>query len=187
MPPGAPSYTDPNALPPNSTPVPPGVFNQTIASLADQPATHTGFSFDRNMLTFAQSLLEAQGMDAHRATVALTRGGVRHAYRYSQPAFYSPEGMTSAHSAISRGGLEAYGERQSDAGDYSSAKADGDGYVGCTSPGADIDHLTVLTRSARNMNVVQVSGDLRPLDLLHLGGHFGIPKVDPNAVMVPAP
>jgi len=26
-----------------------------------------------------------------------------------------------------------------------------------------------------------------PLDLVHLSGHFGIPRVDPNAVMVPAP
>jgi hypothetical protein len=30
-----------------------------------------------------------------------------------------------------------------------------------------------------------VTGDLRPLDLLHLSGKFGIPKVDPSAVMVP--
>jgi hypothetical protein len=36
------------------------------------------------------------------------------------------------------------------------------------------------------MNLIQVSCLLRPLDLLHLSGHFGIPKVDPDAVMVPA-
>ena len=45
----------------------------------------------------------------------------------------------------------------------------------------------MLIRSPRDMNVIQVSGDLRPLDLIHLSGHFGIPKVDPDAVMVPAP
>jgi hypothetical protein len=37
------------------------------------------------------------------------------------------------------------------------------------------------------MSVIQISCELRPLDLIHLSGHFGIPKVDPNAVMVPAP
>jgi hypothetical protein len=37
------------------------------------------------------------------------------------------------------------------------------------------------------MSVIEVSGALRPLDLVHLSGHLGIPKVDPNAVMVPAP
>jgi hypothetical protein len=36
------------------------------------------------------------------------------------------------------------------------------------------------------MTVVRITGDLKPLDLLRLSGHFGIPKVDPSAVMVPA-
>jgi hypothetical protein len=53
--------------------------------------------------------------------------------------------------------------------------------------GADIDGCTVLIRARKQMSVIQVSGVFRPLDLVHLGGHFGIPKVDPNAVMVPAP
>jgi hypothetical protein len=53
--------------------------------------------------------------------------------------------------------------------------------------GGDIDHITVLIRGRKEMNVVRVSGTLRPMDLVHLGGHFGIPKVDPNAVMEPAP
>ena len=53
--------------------------------------------------------------------------------------------------------------------------------------GPDIDQVTVLVRSTREMSLVQVAGDLRTLDLIHLSGHFGIPRVDPNAVMVPAP
>ena len=52
--------------------------------------------------------------------------------------------------------------------------------------GAEIDDVAVLIRAPRQMNVIEVSGMLRPLDLVHLGGHFGIPKVDPGAVMVPA-
>jgi hypothetical protein len=35
------------------------------------------------------------------------------------------------------------------------------------------------------LNVIQVACDLRLLDLIHLSGHFGISKVDPNAVIVP--
>lgn len=52
--------------------------------------------------------------------------------------------------------------------------------------GTNITGVTVLTRGDRNMSVVSVDCMLRPLDLLHLSGHFGIPKVDENAVMVPA-
>jgi hypothetical protein len=52
--------------------------------------------------------------------------------------------------------------------------------------GSNISGLTVLTRGDRNMNVISVDCTLRPLDLLHLSGHFGIPKVDEGAVMVPS-
>jgi len=53
--------------------------------------------------------------------------------------------------------------------------------------GAEIDDVTVLVRAPRDMNLIRISCALRPLDLLHLSGHFGIPRVDPDAVMVPAP
>lgn len=53
--------------------------------------------------------------------------------------------------------------------------------------GGDINNVTVLTRGDRTMTVLAVDCILRPLDLLHLSGHFGIPKVDQGAVMVPAP
>ncbi len=52
--------------------------------------------------------------------------------------------------------------------------------------GAMVTNVVVLTRGDRNMNAITVDCNLRPLDLLHLSGHFGIPQVDANAVMVPA-
>lgn len=53
--------------------------------------------------------------------------------------------------------------------------------------GAMVTDVVVLTRGDRNMNAITVNCNLRPLDLLHLSGHFGIPQVDASAVMVPAP
>ncbi len=53
--------------------------------------------------------------------------------------------------------------------------------------GTNIDSVVVLLRAPKQMSVIEVSGTLKPLDLVHLSGHFGIPKVDPGAVMVPAP
>jgi hypothetical protein len=51
--------------------------------------------------------------------------------------------------------------------------------------GTNIDSVVVLIRTPKQMSVVEVAGILKPLDLVHLSGHFGIPKVDPNVVMVP--
>lgn len=52
--------------------------------------------------------------------------------------------------------------------------------------GPNVNSVVVLTRGERNMSAIVVDCTLRPLDLLHLSGHFGIPKVDASAVMVPA-
>jgi hypothetical protein len=42
--------------------------------------------------------------------------------------------------------------------------------------GADVVGMVVVQASSRNLNVVALTGDLSPIDLLHLRGHFGIPK-----------
>jgi hypothetical protein len=163
----------------------PANISQTLATLADQPGTHTGFVFDRSMLQMAQSLLESNGMDARRAAAALNSIAVD-SYHYPQPAFYTPESMTylidSYHAA---GWKHLVNANQTVANTAQPRSTVTDLWLHFS--GADIDGVTVLSRAARDMNVIQLSCDLRPLDLIHLSGHFGIPKVDPNAVMVPAP
>ena len=72
----------------------PADLQGALMNLADQPATHTSFSFDRSELQIAQNLLESNGMDANRAPAALTGISVDN-YRYPRPAFYIPETMAS--------------------------------------------------------------------------------------------
>lgn len=166
-------------------PPPPIAINQILGSLADQPGSHTGFVFDKNLLGIAQGVLEQNGMDAGRAAVALTGIQVDR-YSYQQPAFYSPEAMGQLIGQYQAEGWKHLVNANATPGE--SAQPRGmitDLWLHFS--GADINGLTVLTRSAKQMNVIQISGDLRPLDLVHLSGHFGIPKVDPGAVMVPAP
>ncbi len=165
-------------------PEPPSI-SQYFATLADQPASRTAFSFDRSMLQMAQSLMESNGVDAHRAAAALTGVSVEN-YHYAQPAFYTPETMTSLLGAFHAAGWKhLVNGNQTVANTAQPRSQVTDLWLHFT--GADIDGVTVLSRGPQNMSVVRVSGDLRPLDLVHLSGHFGIPKVDPNAVMVPAP
>lgn len=159
--------------------------SESLANLADQPATHTSFTFDRSMMQVADSLLEQNGVDAKRVTAAITSVTV-HSYRYQQPAFYTPEVMQSIIQNYNAAGWKHM--VNANATPASSAQP--------TAPvtdlwlhfrGTEIDDVTVLLRGQRDMNLIEISGLLRPLDLVHLSGHFGIPKVDPNAVMVMAP
>lgn len=166
-------------------PVPAGPdISQQAMSLADQPATHTGMVFDRTELQVAQNLLESNGMDPKRASAALT-GIAFDTYHYQQPAFYTPEAMAALMESYRLAGWKHLVNQNATPGNSAQPKAMiTDLWLHFS--GADIDALTVLTRASKQMTVVRVTGDLKPLELLRLSGHFGIPKVDPSAVMVPA-
>jgi len=173
-----------DAQTPPEVQMPPGVL-ESLGGLADQPATHTGFVMDRSEMRIARSMLQSGGLDADRAAAALSSISFD-TYHYREPAFYTPETMASIVEAYHRAGWKhmVNGNRlPANSAQPHTAITD----LWLHFSGADIDHVTILVRAAHDMNLVQVSGDLRPLDLIHLSGHFGIPKVDPNAVMVPAP
>jgi hypothetical protein len=158
-------------------------MSQTFATLSDQPATHSGVTFDRNMMQLAQSVLQANGLDEKRAAAAVT-GIAFDTYHYQRPAFYTPEAMNALLAGYkSAGWKHLVNANQTAANTAQPEHVVTDLWLHFS--GADIDAVTVLTRGVKTMNVIRITGDLRPLDLLHLGGHFGIPKVDPSAVMVP--
>jgi len=159
---------------------PPGVADM-FANISTQPATHSSFTFDREML---QAMSGAMGGD--KTPVAGLNSITFDNYRFHDPAFYTPE-QTHAIIAAYR---EAGWKHLVDANMTPKESAQP------TKPitdlwlhfvGADIDGVTVLIRGIKQMNVIEVTGTLKPLDLVHLSGHFGIPKVDPHTVMVPAP
>jgi hypothetical protein len=160
-------------------------IRQFVGNLADEPASHTGLVFDRSMLQAARALLQSGGLSSDRAAAALTSISYD-LYRYPHPATYAPDAMATLveayHSAGWKHLVNAHEPPPGSADHHGTAT---DLWLHFT--GSDIDGITVLARGSRDINVIQIAGDLRPLDLIHLSGHFGIPKVDSNAVMVPAP
>ena len=166
-------------------PAPAPLQPPAFATLADQPATHTGVVFDRSMMQIAQGFLQSSGLDEKRAAAALTSISFD-TYRYPQPAFYTPEAMAALAASYRAAGWKHLVNGNKTPADSAQPRTPiTDLWMHFS--GSDIDEVTVLIRAPKNMNVIQVAGDLRPLDLVHIGGHFGIPKVDPNAIMVPAP
>ena len=157
---------------------------QQLANLADQPATRTSFTFDRSMIQAAGSYIDPSGQS--RSVVAGLSSITVDTFHYQRPAFYEPEAISSLIATYNAAGWKHLVNANAAPGQSAQP----------LSPvtdlwlhfiGADIQNVVVLVRSSRDMNLIQVAGDLRPLDLIHLSGHFGIPKVDPGAVMVPAP
>ena len=153
---------------------PPGVA-EAFAGLTSQPGSHSAFTFDRDML---QGILGQQAVGLNAVTVQY--------FRYHEPAFYVPEAMQALTASYNAAGWKHMVEANVSPREQATPlKPITDLWLHFH--GAEIDDLAVLIRAPKQMNVIEVSGMLRPLDLVHLGGHFGIPKVDPGAVMVPAP
>lgn len=164
--------------------VPVSVY-EDLNALANQPSTHTGVVFDRSMMQAAENILEQGGLDPDHAATALSTISFD-TYRFRRPAFYTPEVMDHILNSYRRAGWKHFvNGNQSPANSAQPASPVLDVWLHFS--GMNIDHVSVLIRAPQEMSLVQLAGDLRPLDLLHLSGHFGIPKFDPNAVMVPAP
>ena len=153
---------------------PPGTA-EALAQLTSQPSTHTAFTFDHDMLA---SMLGTQSAGLRSVTLEN--------FRFREPAFYVPEELAAMSAAYNAAGWKHLVEANvSKREQVSPAKPITDLWLHYH--GTEIDNVAVLIRAPKQMNLIEVSGLLRPLDLAHLGGHFGIPKVDPDAVMVPAP
>ncbi|MCU1248362.1 MAG: hypothetical protein JWQ49_1391, partial [Edaphobacter sp.] len=154
-----------SAQPPTRSP---GDLQNALMNLADQPATHTSFSLDRSELQAAQNLLESNGMDANRAPAALTGISVDN-YRYPRPAFYVPDTLASIiafyHAAGWKHLVDANQTPSNSAQPRSTVTV-----LWLHFAGPDITGITVLTRSPRDMSVIQIACELRPLDLIHLSG-----------------
>ncbi len=149
-----------------------------LMSLASTPATRSAFTFDRDMLQSMEGVLGG-------GTGALNSVTVEN-YRYHEPAFYIPENMAALNATYNAAGWKHLVDPRPSPRDSSAPQRPlTDLWLHFAN--TEIDHVTVVIRAPRQMSVIEVSGVLRPLDLVHLSGHFGIPKVDPGAVMEPAP
>ena len=158
---------------PSSASEPPGTA-EALSQLTSQPFTHTAFTFDRDML---QSVLGTQSAGLNSITVQ--------SYRFKSPAFYVPEELSALSAAYGQAGWKHLVEAHVPPREQAlPVKPITDLWLHYR--GTEIDDVAVLIRAPKQMNVIEVSGVLRPLDLAHLGGHFGLPRVDPDTVMVPA-
>ena len=158
----------------------PAGVDEALKNMTSEHATHTAFTLDHDMLQSAAGFLkDGSGPLAELNSITIEN------YRYHEPAFYIPESMHALVAAFNAAGWKHLVDQH--AAPSAAAAPHGpltDLWLHFS--GSDIDGVTVVVRAPRQMSVIEVPGDLRPLDLVHLGGHFGIPKVDPGAVMVPA-
>lgn len=152
---------------------------QAFGSIVRQPPQSSSFTLDRSMLAATDGFFNGNP-DGRRIAAGLNSVTFTN-FHYHDFANYDGAAFGSLNAAY-----EAAGFRHLvNANQNSRAPMLTDLWL--RTQGTMVTNVVVLTRGDRNMNAISVDCNLRPLDLLHLSGHFGIPQVDANAVMVPAP
>ena len=154
---------------------------QGFEVLGRRAAFHTDFTFDRSMLQLAGYFVGDADQQVRNAVAKLDGISV-HSYHFAAPGLYDPAALSRI-----RAQYEAIGWKH-----LVTAHAQGDPFnAGQTDLWINFAHMDVtgmmlLVSSPRDLNLIALNGDLSTLDLLHLRGHFGIPRF-PGDVFVPGP
>ncbi len=180
-----PPYPQPQPYPQQSTPAYPPSSNslgwvpQGMEALGRTAAFHTDFTFDRSMLQLASGVWEGPGDPALADAISRLDGISVHSYHYAAPGMYDPRLLEAVRRQYTRMGWQHL------------VTAHSASTGGATDLWISFRHMhatgaVVLFQSSTNLNLIAFSGNLSPLDLLHLRGHFGIPRF-PGDRFVPPP
>jgi hypothetical protein len=142
---------------------------QGMEALARRATFHTDFTFDKSMLDMANNFV---GDEETRQAIAKLRGISVHSYKFSAPGLYDPSALDAVRAQYRDRGWKHLVTSQSYVATPSQARTD----VWVRFEHANVEGMVLPVANQTNLNLVAINGTLSPLDLLHLRGHFGIPR-----------
>lgn len=150
-------------------------FPEDIENLGQNATSRTEFSFDHSMLVLASKV--EQDDDSLRRVIAGIDGISVHRFKYHGPGMYDPQILDAVRRDYSMAGWQ-----------HISKAHEKYGYPGGTDLWVRLDHNTIrniafLVAGGDQVAFISVSGSISPIDLLHLAGHFGIPKIQGGVVV----
>lgn len=149
---------------------------QGLDALRQLASSKTEFTLDHSMLVLA-SKLDPDNEDLRRV-IAGVNGISVHSFRFSKPWMYDTDALNSVKQEYRTGCWKQIVNNQ-----------DKDGVPGITDvwlrfENNAVSNVAMLFARASEVDYIVVSGSISPMDLAHLGGHFGIPKIE-GGVMIP--
>jgi hypothetical protein len=160
-------------LPPETRPVPLEWTPPALAQLSTAAEVKSSFTLDRTMLGLAAGLLPDSEPETRRAINELDGVSV-HLLRFANEGMEDEELVEAI-----RGSYHLRGWRHL----VTTTKTGGPVHSGTTDvwfvlDGVNVRGAVVLAETPRSLTLVTIAGNLSPIDLLHLRGHFGIPRFD---------
>jgi hypothetical protein len=147
-----------------------------FAQLSAQAAVRSSFTLDRDMLAAASTLMSDSDAETKQA-IAKIDGVSVHLLRFG-PAGLADEAPVDA----IRQAYHLRGWKHLVTTDIANKRAlqNGTTDVWLVLDGVNVRGAVVLAETPKSLTLVTVAGNLSPVDLLHLRGHFGIPRFDGN-------
>jgi hypothetical protein len=147
-----------------------------IEALRQSASSKTEFTLDHSILVFA-SKLDPEN-DELRRVIAGVSGVSVHDYRFPQRWTYDLEALNSVKQEYHTAGWKQVVNNH----DKGGAQGVTDLWIHFENKA--ISNVAILLARSNEVNFIVISGSISPLDLSHLGGHFGIPKIE-GGVLVP--
>lgn len=168
-----------NQIPPAQAPqqnwVAENWFPQDIENLGQNATSRTEFSFDHSMLMLASKVDQTDS--SLRRVIAGIDGISVHRFKYQGRGMYDPQILNAVRRDYSMAGWQ-----------HVSKAREKYGYPDGTDLWVRLDRDTIrniafLIARSDQVAFVSVSGSISPIDLLHLAGHFGIPRIQGGVVV----
>ena len=158
---------------PNVSPVPLEWVPPALLQLQAQAAMKESFTLDRTMLAAAAGMMPDADDDVRQAVNKLDGVSV-HLLRFGAEGLADPDEVNAVRDAYHLRGWKHLVTTTDQGGPVHNGKAD----VWVVMDGVNVRGAVVLAQTPKSVTLVTVAGNLSPVDLLHLRGHFGIPRFD---------
>jgi hypothetical protein len=149
---------------------------QGIEALRQSASSKTEFTLDHSMLVFASKL--DQDNEDLRRVIAGVSGVSVHRFHFAEPWMYDLGALSDVKQEYRAEGWKQLVSNH----DKSGGPGVTDLWIRFENKA--ISDIAILLARANEVNFIVVSGSISPLDLSHLGGHFGIPKIE-GGVLLP--
>lgn len=144
-------------------------FPPVIENLRQNSSSRTEFDLDHSMVVLASKVDDED--DSLRRVVAGVDGISVHRFRFPSEGLYDPRILNEVRADYRAAGWQHIGNAH-----------DKYGYPKASDLWLHLEHniitnIAFLIAGPSQVNLVSVSGSISPIDLLHLAGHFGIPRI----------
>ncbi len=158
---------------PAASPVPLDWTPPALAELSSEAAIKSNFTFDRTMLGVAAGMVPDSDAPARQAINKLDGVSV-HLLRFGASGIADEREVEAIRAAYHLRGWKHIVTSSGSGGPIHDGTTD----VWFVLDGVNVRGAVVLAETPKSLTLVTVAGNLSPIDLMHLRGHFGIPRLD---------